>query len=136
VLAVTLSTRGLILNRRYGVGPQRSLLGEARTRGGLSGRDDGGLLSERLKDFNGPSLSHSGSEFDQARSQLFLAERSELRGRRISLEQIQHGRIIQMRPRNTLERRMDLRQQAGDSIAGLRDLSTRARQVCGTDQAT
>ena len=45
----------------------RQLQGQARQHnaGGLRAGDDDGLLSERLNDFSSPSLSHSGSEFEQ-----------------------------------------------------------------------
>ena len=64
----------------------------------LSSQNNDRLLTERLNDFGSPSLAHTRSEFDQPIRQLFLAERRELRRRRISLEQIKHGGVSRCGP--------------------------------------
>jgi hypothetical protein len=71
-----------------------------------------------LQDIGGPSLPHARSEFDQAVGELLLGKRSELRRRWISLEQIEHSRVIQMRAHRAFQRWMDLCQQAAYAIAG------------------
>ena len=91
--------------------------------GGLSAQDHDRLLGERLNDFSGPGLAHARSEFNQPVSQLFLAEWGELRRRGITLQQIKHRGMIQMRTNRTFQRRMDLCQQTTDAIAGLGDLT-------------
>ena len=89
----------------------------------LSPQDHDSLLRQRLEDLCGPGLPHARSEFDESISQLFLSERSQLCGRRIALEQVQHGWVIQVWADHTLEGRMDLRQQTTDTVADLRDLA-------------
>ncbi len=103
----------------------RKLLRQARQNdaGGLSAQNHDGLLRERLKDFCGPCFSHARREFDEPVRQLFLAQRGQLRGRGIALEQIEHGRVIQMRAHDALECGMDLCQKTADAIADLRDLA-------------
>lgn len=107
---------------------RRQLLRQARQHdaGSLGAQDHDRLLRERLDDLGGPSLSHARCKFGEPIGQLLLAEGGELRRRRMSLEQIEHGRVIQMRPNNALQRGMDLRQQAADAVTRLCNL---ARQI-------
>jgi hypothetical protein len=44
----------------------------------------------------------------------------------VSLDLVEHGGMIQMRPDNALERGMYLRQQPADKIAGLSDWATKS----------
>jgi hypothetical protein len=57
-------------------------------------------------------------------AQLFLTEGCELSGRRMSLDQIEHRGMIQVRRHDALEPGMYLCQQAADSVAGLGDVAS------------
>jgi hypothetical protein len=103
----------------------RELLRQSRQddAGSLSAQDNDRPLRQGLEDLRGPGLPHARSEFDESISQLFLSQSRQLCGRRIALEQIEHGWVIQVWADHTLEGRMDLRQQTTDTVADLRDLA-------------
>lgn len=107
--------------------PQRcQLLRQARQNdsSSLRSKHRHGLLRECLSDLSRPASTHARCEFDKAVAQLLLTEGCELSGRRMSLDQIEHRGMIQVRPHDALERGMYLCQQAADSVAGLGDLAS------------
>ena len=55
-----------------------------------------------------------------------------MRGRGMALQQIERGGVIQVRAHDALERGMDLRQQAADTIADLRDLRQCPHNIVGS----
>lgn len=63
---------------------------------------------------------HAQCEFDEAVTQLLLTESCELSGRRLSVDQVEHGGMIQMRSHDTLVRGMYLCQRNADAVAGFR----------------
>lgn len=82
--------------------------------------DDGArhnhMLAERLVDVFGMPLGHAGSRFLQAHDQALATLGSEGGGCRVSLRQVEHGRMLEARSQDALERGMDLREHghAGD----------------------
>lgn len=72
------------------------------------------MLCQSLGDVSSKALSLTGRELAELGRQFCLSQQSEFFGRRISLEQIEHGRVIQSRAENTLQSRMYLGQQTAD----------------------
>ena len=66
----------------------------------LGARHNHMLLAERLVDALGKSLGHAGSKSLQACDQPLTTRRSEGGGCRVSLQQIEHRRMIEMRTEN------------------------------------
>jgi hypothetical protein len=91
----------------------RQLLRQARQddAGSLGAQDHCGLLRQHLEDFGGPGLTHARSEFDEPVGQLLLAERGELRRRRVALEQIR----LDIRSASAIWRRPRVVETAGRS---------------------
>ena len=81
---------------------------------GIRAGNDDGLLCHSLGDVSSKALSQTGRELAELGRQFCLSQQSEFFGRRISLEQIEHGRVIQSRAENTLQSRMYLGQQTAD----------------------
>lgn len=89
---------------------------------GICAGNNDGLLCQCLGDVCSKAFSQTGRELAELACQSFLTLGSKFFGRGISLEQIEHGRMIQPWAENTFQCRMYLGQQAADTVAGLRCL--------------